>query len=36
MKIIESIQQKVFAHYAFEFADKITQLDLKQIFSQKT
>ncbi|WP_395617408.1 peptidase domain-containing ABC transporter [Aquirufa sp.] len=31
MKIIESIQQKVFAHYAFEFADKIPQLDLKQM-----
>lgn len=31
MKIIESIQQKVFAHYAFEFADKIPRLDLKQM-----
>jgi ABC-type bacteriocin/lantibiotic exporter with double-glycine peptidase domain len=31
MKIIESIQQKVFAHYAFEFADRIPQLDLKQM-----
>jgi ABC-type bacteriocin/lantibiotic exporter with double-glycine peptidase domain len=29
MKIIESIQQKIFAHYAYEFADKIPQLDLK-------
>jgi ABC-type bacteriocin/lantibiotic exporter with double-glycine peptidase domain len=31
MKIIESIQQKIFAHYAYEFADKIPQLDLKQM-----
>jgi ABC-type bacteriocin/lantibiotic exporter with double-glycine peptidase domain len=31
MKIIESIQQKIFAHYAYDFADKIPQLDLKQM-----
>jgi ABC-type bacteriocin/lantibiotic exporter with double-glycine peptidase domain len=31
MKIIESIQQKIFAHYAYAFADKIPQLDLKQM-----
>ena len=31
MKIIESIQQKIFAHYAYTFADKIPQLDLKQM-----
>jgi ABC-type bacteriocin/lantibiotic exporter with double-glycine peptidase domain len=31
MKIIESIQQKIFAHYAFEFADKVPRLDLKQM-----
>ena len=31
MKIIESIQQKIFAHYAYEFADKIPQLDLKHM-----
>jgi len=31
MKIIESIQQKVFAYYAYEFADKIPRLDLKQM-----
>jgi ABC-type bacteriocin/lantibiotic exporter with double-glycine peptidase domain len=31
MKIIESIQQKIFAHYAYLFADKIPQLDLKQM-----
>lgn len=31
MKIIESIQQKIFTHYAYEFADKIPQLDLKQM-----
>lgn len=31
MKIIESIQQKIFAHYAYDFANKIPQLDLKQM-----
>jgi ABC-type bacteriocin/lantibiotic exporter with double-glycine peptidase domain len=31
LKIIESIQQKVFAQYAYEFADKIPRLDLKQM-----
>mgnify|MGYP000225697319 FL=1 len=31
MKIIESIQQKIFAHYAYEFADRIPKLDLKQM-----
>lgn len=31
MKIIESIQQKIFAEYAYEFADKIPRLDLKQM-----
>lgn len=31
MKIIESIQQKIFAYYAYDFADKIPQLDLKQM-----
>ena len=31
MKIIESIQQKIFTHYAYAFADKIPQLDLKQM-----
>jgi ABC-type bacteriocin/lantibiotic exporter with double-glycine peptidase domain len=31
MKIIESIQQKIFANYAYAFADKIPQLDLKQM-----
>ena len=31
MKIIESIQQKIFAQYAYDFADKIPQLDLKQM-----
>jgi ABC-type bacteriocin/lantibiotic exporter with double-glycine peptidase domain len=31
MKIIESIQQKIFAQYAYTFADKIPQLDLKQM-----
>ena len=31
MKIIESIQQKIFAHYAYEFADKIPPLDLKHM-----
>jgi ABC-type bacteriocin/lantibiotic exporter with double-glycine peptidase domain len=31
MKIIESIQQKIFAHYAYEFAEKIPRLDLKQM-----
>ncbi|MHA8051811.1 peptidase domain-containing ABC transporter [Aquirufa sp. ROCK-SH2] len=29
MKIIETIQQKIFAHYAFEFADKLPKMDLK-------
>ncbi len=31
MKIIESIQQKIFAQYAYTFADKIPRLDLKQM-----
>jgi ABC-type bacteriocin/lantibiotic exporter with double-glycine peptidase domain len=31
MKIIESIQQKIFAQYAYEFAEKIPRLDLKQM-----
>ena len=31
MKIIESIQQKIFAQYAYEFADRIPKLDLKQM-----
>lgn len=31
MKIIESIQQKIFTHYAYEFAEKIPMLDLKQM-----
>ena len=31
MKIIESIQQKIFAHYAYAFADKVPRLDLKQM-----
>jgi ABC-type bacteriocin/lantibiotic exporter with double-glycine peptidase domain len=31
MKIIESIQQKVFAQYAYDFADKIPRLDLKRM-----
>jgi ABC-type bacteriocin/lantibiotic exporter with double-glycine peptidase domain len=31
MKIIESIQQKLFASYAFEFAERIPQVDLKYI-----
>jgi ABC-type bacteriocin/lantibiotic exporter with double-glycine peptidase domain len=31
MKIIESIQQKIFAHYAYVFADRIPKLDLKQM-----
>lgn len=29
MKIIETIQQKIFANYAFEFADKLPKMDLK-------
>jgi ATP-binding cassette, subfamily B, bacterial len=31
MKIIESIQQKIFAHYAYDFAQKLPSLDLKQM-----
>lgn len=31
MKIIESIQQKIFVQYAYEFAEKIPMLDLKQM-----
>ena len=31
MKIIESIQQKIFASYAFDFAERIPQVDLKYI-----
>ena len=31
MKIIESIQQKIFVHYAYDFAEKIPLLDLKQM-----
>jgi ABC-type bacteriocin/lantibiotic exporter with double-glycine peptidase domain len=31
MKIIEKIQQKIFVRYAFEFAEKIPKLDLKEI-----
>jgi ATP-binding cassette, subfamily B, bacterial len=31
MKIIEKIQQKIFARYAFEFAEKIPRFDLKQV-----
>jgi ABC-type bacteriocin/lantibiotic exporter with double-glycine peptidase domain len=30
MKIIESIQQKLFTSYAFDFAERIPQIDLKQ------
>ena len=31
MRIIESIQQRLFASYAFEFAEKLPKLDLKYI-----
>lgn len=31
MKVIEKIQQKIFVRYAFEFAEKIPNLDLKDI-----
>ena len=31
MKIIESIQQRLFASYAFDFAEKLPKLDLKYI-----
>jgi ATP-binding cassette, subfamily B, bacterial len=31
MKIIESIQQKLFTSYAFDFAERIPQIDLKHI-----
>jgi ABC-type bacteriocin/lantibiotic exporter with double-glycine peptidase domain len=31
MKIIEKIQQKIFVRYAFAFADRIPQLDLKKV-----
>lgn len=31
MKIIESIQQRVFTQYAYDFAEKIPMLDLKQM-----
>lgn len=31
MKIIEKIQQRIFARYAFEFAEKIPSFDLKRI-----
>ncbi len=33
MKIIEKIQQRIFARYAFEFAEKIPSFDLKKIDS---
>ena len=31
MKIIEKIQQKIFVRYAFDFAETIPRLDLKEI-----
>jgi len=31
MRIIESIQQRLFASYAFDFAEKLPKLDLKYI-----
>lgn len=31
MKIIEKIQQKIFVRYAYAFADRIPQLDLKKV-----
>ncbi len=31
MKIIESIQQRIFTQYAYDFAEKIPMLDLKQM-----
>lgn len=31
MKIIERIQQKIFVHYTFEFAEKIPNIDIKQV-----
>lgn len=31
MKIIESIQQRIFTQYAYDFAEKIPRLDLKQM-----
>lgn len=31
MRVIERIQQRIFAHYAFAFADRIPKLDLKKI-----
>src|SRR4028119_1991982 len=31
MRVIERIQQRIFARYAFAFADRIPKLDLKKI-----
>lgn len=31
MKVVEGIQQKIFIRYAYQFANRIPQLDLKQI-----